>query len=89
MLTLKIMPDGDEPYELVATTRDIAKWERTTKGASFHGFQADMHVKDVYAVAYHAATRQQKFSGSLADFMDSVDFDILDDDEADPTQSAA
>lgn len=88
MLNLKIVPDNSDPYDLTVTTRDIAKWERTTKGASFAGLQSDMHVKDVYAVAFHAATRRGLFAGSLKEFEESVDFDILGEEEADPTRSA-
>lgn len=95
MINLKVMPDEGEPYELKATTRDIAKWERTNKGASFAGLQRDMHAKDLYVIAYHAATRKGLFAGTAAEFAESCDLDVLDDDddeedgEPDPTPSAA
>jgi hypothetical protein len=49
-----------------------------------------MHVRDVYACAFHAATRHGIYEGSLKEFEESVDFDIVDEDaEADPTRPAA
>jgi hypothetical protein len=91
VLNLKIMPDGAEPYEVTATTRDIAKWEKTTKGATFAAFQAEQKITDLYRIAFHAAVRRGLYTGTLADFEDGVDLDILDDDqdEPDPTRSAA
>lgn len=92
MLRLKIMPDDGDPFEVTATTRDIAKWEKTTKGASFAGFQAEQKITDLYRIAFHAATRQGLYVGNLAAFEDGVDLDILDSDEdaeTDPTRSAA
>lgn len=89
MINLKIMPDGAEPYELKATTRDIAMWEKTNRGASLAKLQNEMHATDLYAVAFHAAKRQGLFTGTAQEFQDSCDLDVLDDDEPDPTQSAA
>lgn len=91
MFRFKVMPDAGEPFEVTATTRDIAKWERTTKGASLAGLQSDLRAVDLYKVAFHAVTRQGLYSGALKDFEDSVDLDVLDDDqdEPDPTRSAA
>lgn len=90
MLNFRVMPDGGEPYEVTATTRDILKWERTTKGASFHGLQRDMHIADLYRCAYYAAQRLGLFAGSAVAFEDTCDIDILDDqeEEPDPTQPA-
>lgn len=89
MINLKVMPDDGEAFDLTATTRDIAKWERITKGASFAGLQNDMKITNVYQVSHIAAVRLGLFSGTLAEWQESVDLDILDSDEPDPTQSAA
>lgn len=90
MLRLKVMPEGADPFEVRATTRDIAKWEKTTKGASFASFQKDMKMVDVYKVAYNAVTRTKTWVGTLADFEDTVDLDVLneEDEAVDPTQPA-
>jgi hypothetical protein len=90
MFRVKVIPEDGEPYEVKTTTRDIAQWERRNKGASFAGLQADMHMTDLYKVTHLAAVRQGQFTGSLNDFENMVDLDILDsEDEPDPTQSEA
>jgi hypothetical protein len=89
MFRFKVRPDDGEEFEVTATTRDIAKWERTTKGASFAGLQNDMKVTDLYRVAYHAVNRQGLYDGTMKEFEDACDLDILDADDEDPTKSAA
>jgi hypothetical protein len=91
MITLDITPDDGEPYRVVATSRDIAWWERTTRGASFAKLQEDMHMTDLYKIAWRASTRLGLFEGSQADFADSCDLKQDDDDPADsdPTTPGA
>jgi hypothetical protein len=92
VLNLKIVPDDGEAFTVVATSRDIAKWEKTTKGATFAGFQNEQRLTDLYAIAYHAAKRRGLWPGTLKELEDGADLDIIDDDEdgePDPTQPAA
>ncbi|MEV0902891.1 hypothetical protein [Actinoplanes sp. NPDC049802] len=89
MFKFNVTPDDGPAYEVVATTRDVAKWERTTKGASLAGLQSDMKAVDLYRIAYHASVRQGLYAGTLADFEDSTDLDVLDLEDPDPTRSAA
>jgi len=91
MITLKVMPDAGAAYVVTATTRDIAKWERTNRGASFAKLQSDMHATDLYVIAYLAASRQGLFTGTQAEFAETCDLDVLDDEDdgPDPTQPAA
>jgi len=87
MITLKVMPDDGDPYEITATTRDIATWERGNKGASMAGLVSDMRAADLYKVGYLAAKRTGRFEGTEREFTESCDLDVIDDqDEADPTQ---
>ncbi|MFF5992581.1 hypothetical protein [Prauserella flavalba] len=88
MIDFKIRPDGGEPYEVKATTRDILNWEKTTKGASLKQLMENLHTADLYKVAFFAATRAGKFTGVLQDFELSVDLDFEIEEEKDPTQSA-
>ena len=37
MFSFKVTPDGGESFDVKVTSRDIAKWEKTTKGASLAG----------------------------------------------------
>lgn len=90
MFTFKIEPDEGDPYEVVATTRDIAKWEKVTKGASLRQLEQEYRATDLYAVAYQAAVRHGLYEGSLKSFEESADLTLKDDDSAeDPTRSAA
>lgn len=92
MLNLRIIPDVGEAFNVVATSRDIAKWEKTTKGATFASFQSEQRLTDLYKIAFYAAKRHGLWDGTLAELEDGADLDILDDedeDEPDPTRSAA
>ncbi len=90
MFTFKISPDGQAPFEVKGASRDIARWERTTKGASLHRLQEEMHVVDLYKIAFFACQRAGMWSGTMAEFEDQVDIDTLDDEESqDPTLPAA
>lgn len=89
MFTFKISPEDAEAFQVKGTSRDISKWEKTTKGASLHKLRTEMCVVDLYRIAYNACTRTGLWTGTLADFEDTVDLDTIDeDDEVDPTQSA-
>lgn len=91
MFTFKIDPDGRESFTVRGTSRDIAQWERTTKGASLGKIQEDMSVTALYAIAFHACRRQGLWTGTQAEFEQSCDIDTIDDDEdeaADPTLTA-
>ncbi len=83
MFTFTISPDGEPSYTLTATTRDVARWEKTAKGQGLRQLEETMRATDLYALAYYAAVRQQLFSGKLSEFQESCDLNILEDDEAD------
>lgn len=93
MFLFKVMPEDDEPYELAATSRDVLQWERRNRGANMGALRDRMMMSDLYKIAYLAAVRQDRFTGSEGDFIDTVDLDLLDDDdelsEEDPTRAAA
>jgi hypothetical protein len=92
MFDFTISPDEGDPYQVTATTRDIAKWEKTTKGASLRQLETEYRATDLYAIAYHAAIRTGMFAGTLKEFQDGADLRMLDDGEdedEDPTQPAA
>lgn len=92
MFTFKISPDDGEPYVLKGDSRDIAKWEKTTKGASLHQLQENMRVVDLYKIAYNAAVRTGRDPGTLADFEADNALDTIedeDDESQDPTRPAA
>lgn len=90
MINFRVVPDGGEPFDVTASSRDIFQWERTNKGASFQSLMADMRMTDLYKVAYIASRRQGKFTGTEQDFQQQCDLDTRDDDEgeSDPTPPA-
>lgn len=90
MQKFMVIPDEGDKYEVTATTRDIAKWEKTNKGATFGSFMRDMKMTDMYKLAYNSATRLGLFEGTLEEFEESCDLEVLEDEEeSDPTRSAA
>jgi hypothetical protein len=69
-------------------SRDIAQWEKRNKG-SLKSLNENMKMTDIYVVAHLSAVRQGLYTGTEQEFQDGCDIDILDDDEVDPTKSAA
>lgn len=91
-----LKPDDGDVWEVVADSRDIYMWEKSTKGASFAKLKDDLHMGDLYAVAWVAA-RRQKLVGqgeTLADFAEAYQLEFEtgtrpgEDPEPDPTQPA-
>lgn len=90
LFTFTVKPDGQDEYQVDATSRDILNWEKTTKGASLGKFESDPQITDVYKIAHFAARRTGLFTGTLQEFESGVDIEFeKDEDEAsDPTRSA-
>jgi hypothetical protein len=92
-MDLKVLPDDGEPYDLVVKSRDILAWERVTKGMTFSKLQDDLNMGHVYNLAWRAASRTRKFAGTLEDFEENHDIDIVVPDDEDggpnPTNAAA
>jgi len=98
VFTFTIKPDGGEPFEIEASTRDILVWEKAGRDRSMSRLVNDMHMADVYQVAHIAARRLQMFTGPLDEFEKTCDLDIRkiltdesdgddgSDGESDPTQ---
>lgn len=86
MFSVKVIPDHGDEYEVTATSRDVSKWEKTTKGAAMAQLRSELRMADVYKITYHAVVRQQLFAGTMAEFEDGHDLDLLDEEEVDPTQ---
>lgn len=97
LFTFDLQPDDGEAWQVVADSRDIYMWERSNKGASFGGLKNNLHMGDLYAIAWGAARRQKLIEQgtTLADFIDRhrLEFDTsrepLGEADPDPTQSAA
>jgi hypothetical protein len=89
LFRFKITPDGGEPYEVDAFSRDVAIWERTTaKGRTMSDFES-LAMNDLYGIAYAAAFRQAIYTGKHGEFVAAVDLELVKRDEPDPTQPEA
>lgn len=88
MFTFKVTPDDGDAFEVESTTRDILRWERTTKGASAHQLQEPSFTA-LYKIAHLAAQRTGQFAGALKEFEDTVDLEVVGDEDPDPTQPGA
>lgn len=95
MITLKVTPDNGEPYVVVATSRDVLMWEKTTAGnKSFVDLINEPNLVDLYRVAHIASWRQgltsaknlQEFEATCEVTGNPAD---EEDEEPDPTQPAA
>lgn len=76
MYSFIVEPDGEEPYEITTGLRDIRKWEKET-GKSAKDLNADnIEPADIFLIAYYASVRLGKFSGTLDEFEDTVDFEM-------------
>ena len=87
MFTITVKPDGQDPFDVTASTRDVLQWEKVGKDNSLTKLQNNPSVSDMYSIAHFACKRQQRFTGSLQDFEASVDidFETEEDEEPDPT----
>lgn len=88
MFTVKVIPDDGDPYVLVARSRDVIVWERTS-GKTARYLLEKLPMVELYKVAHLAATRQQRFTGTLDEFQSGCDLEPMgDEDDPDPTQPA-
>lgn len=89
MFKVTITRDGDpEPFELTTSTRDVLRWEKTNKKhKSLGSLEKDIAIEDVYMMAFYAAQRLGKWTGTLPEFETQCDIDFEEVmDEPDPTQ---
>jgi hypothetical protein len=93
--TIEIRPDGnEEPYFLEVTARDALLFEKTSrKGMTIFDYLTKPSMTELYRMAHLVAKREQRFTGSLKEFEAAhecvVQFRDEDDEEPDPTRSAA
>lgn len=97
LFTFDLAPDDGEAWRVVADSRDIYAWEKSFKGASFAKLKDDLHMGDLYALAWVAARRQKlvpmdtTLNGFAEQFMLEFDTSLKPEPEPeqpDPTQSA-
>jgi len=89
MFTFLITDDSQNTHELKATSRDIANWEKTSRGASMSQLKDAMRMTDLYKIAFFTAKRTGVFEGNEQSFMDTFDLEIegdQEDESENPTQ---
>lgn len=77
MLTLKVIPDDGDPYKLVAGSRQIMLWESTGRNNTLARLNDNPSMADFYFIGHLAAVKAGKFTGSLEQFKDSVDIEMI------------
>lgn len=82
MIDVRITPDEGDPYDLNISSRVIMAWERANKDVSFQQFMERMNFTHLYDLAHRAAFRAKKFTGTLQEFEETVDIDILKEGDA-------
>lgn len=90
MFTFSVQQDGvAEPYEVTAKSRDVVVWEKTGRGRYLGQIQEKPSMTALAELAYIAARRAGRFTGTEAEFLAQCDVEPVDDQEAaDPTPPA-
>jgi hypothetical protein len=90
MMDFTVTPDGGDPYEVKATSRDVLVWERTNRAKKvFSTLMEQLSMVDLYHLCWIACRRLGLFSGDLATFEQTceVNPDTEEEQEGpDPTQ---
>jgi hypothetical protein len=88
MLTIKVFPDNGEPYTVVAGSRQIMLWEQIGRGNTLARLNDNPRMDDFYFIAHLTSVKQGRFSGSLDEFKNSVDLEVVPpvEGDEDPTR---
>ncbi|MEO3930768.1 hypothetical protein ABGB07_44030 [Micromonosporaceae bacterium B7E4] len=95
MFRFEVTPDEGDAFFVQSDSRDVLRWEKTTKGASAAQLNDNIQMAALYKIAFIAATRHKQYVGTLAEFEEQHAIEVVDDDEdedgdgLDPIQPAA
>jgi hypothetical protein len=85
MFRFRVTPDGGQPFEATALSRDVVRWEALPAGPGRSRFvgqlQATPRMTDLAELAWCASVRQELTELSLKDFLKSVDVTPLPTEE--------
>ena len=91
-LPFVVTPDDGDPYEVVADSRDIYVWEKTTpnKQCSLATVLEEMRFLELYRICWIAARRQGMYGKGLDEFSQEcqIEPDEIGEVEPDPTPPA-
>lgn len=89
MISIRVVPDNGDSYEVTVTARDILKWERMGGGRSVGLLEAGVKLSHIYELAHIASQRTKQFTGSLEAFEETCDLTFQEvEDGEDFTQRA-
>lgn len=83
-MRMRVVPDGAEPYEVDAESRDVVAWEKAGRDRAFAQFAERLRMSDVFSLAHVTARRLGRFDGSLELFETTCNVELVGDDEAEP-----
>ena len=83
MFRFTVKPDGAEPYEVEATSRDVVRWEAMGRGRTLGQLSKDPSMTHLTELAYLAAARSGEFDGDVKAFRAVVDVELHAEDEDD------
>lgn len=92
MITIRVSPDDGEPYEVIAGSRQVMLWEQTGRNNTLARLNENPRMEDFYFIGHLSAVKSGKFTGSLDEFKNSVDLEMIpppantDSDTEDPTR---
>jgi hypothetical protein len=58
LVTFEVYPEHGDMFELAATSRDVAAWEKQGKGRSLQKLQSEPSMADLELVAWFALERE-------------------------------
>jgi hypothetical protein len=85
-LVFEVAPDGREPFQVTATSRDVSKWERAAKGRKLANASG---ISELEEIAHIACQRHALWHGTIEEFREQCDIDPItpdEDEEPDPTR---
>jgi hypothetical protein len=82
-IPFEITPDDGDPYKIVADTRDIYSWEKTTsnKQVTLQQAMEELRLVELYRIAWIAARRQGMYAGTLEQFAANHQVEPSEEDE--------
>lgn len=88
MITIRVTPDAGEPYEVTAGSRQVMLWEQTGRNNTLARLNENPRMEDFYFIGHLSAVKAGKFTGSLDEFKNSVDLEMIPPhvDAEDPTR---
>ena len=81
MIDFVITPDNGESFEITATSRHILEWEVMDRRNTLSKMESNPEMNDLYTIAFIAARRVGKFSGTLDEWKTTVDIQEKKNDD--------